>query len=211
MLVVVGLGNPGAAYRKTRHNAGYMLVDGIAIGKYLPEVAIHHTGSRVLKRLFANKIMFHKASGPFVKVEGELYGKRFLLVKPTTYMNESGKAVAYLVRRRIIRDLSELLVVVDDINLATGRVRLREKGSDGGQKGLGNIIDSLGTREFARLRIGVGPKPPGEDLREYVLKSFHPDEKKKFEESLEDASLIVGAWLSGGIEEARSEFSRLAN
>jgi len=211
LLVVVGLGNPGASYRNTRHNAGYMLVDGIASGEYICDAIMHQGGSKVLNRLFAGRNLFHKSSGPYVRIEGELNGKRFMLVKPTTYMNESGKAVSWLFKKGIVRDLSDVIVVVDDINLETGRIRLREKGSDGGQKGLRSIISHLGANEFCRLRLGVGPKPDGEDLKRYVLTSFRPDERVVMERSLSDAASVVEAWIEGGYESSQREVSRLSN
>ncbi len=211
MLVVLGLGNPGAAYRNTRHNVGYMVVDGIATGKYLSECVFGHGGSRVLRRLFAGKNMFRPTSGPFVKAEGELSGKTFMLAKSTSYMNESGGAAAWIVRKAIVKDISELLVVVDDVNLDLGRLRLREKGSDGGQKGLSHIIGRLGTDEFCRLRIGIGPRPDGEELKDYVLRSFRPEEHRDLEDVLIRASKIVGAWIEGGFQSAQREYSKQSN
>lgn len=209
MLVVVGLGNPGAAYRNTRHNAGFMVVDGIAEGKYLPDASFSRKGSRSLGRLFSNKVMFNKTSGPYVSLEGALSNTRFLLVKPTTYMNESGRALADIVRRGIVKEIDELLIVLDDIHLDVGRLRFREKGSSGGQKGLKNIIDILGTDEISRLRIGVGPRPDG-DLKEYVLGSFKPDERICFNDALENAARLVGSWIENGVPGITREYSRLS-
>ena len=209
MLAVVGLGNPGAGYKKSRHNAGYMLLDGIAESRFFTDAVIQKSRRRGLRRLFSPKGLFNKSSGPYVSIEGECSGKRFLLVKPTTYMNESGKALSYLVRRGIVKDLSEILIVVDDINLNLGRIRLREKGSAGGQKGLKSIIGYLGTEEFVRLRIGIGPCPGGEDLKKYVLSSFRPGEKEILDTSLEYASEVVEAWVKDGFEGAQRIIARV--
>jgi len=209
LLAVVGLGNPGAGYKNSRHNAGFMLLDGIAERRLFTDAVIQKSRRRVLRRLFASKGLFNKSPGPFVSIEGECAGKRFLLVKPATFMNESGKALSYLVRRGIVKDLAEILIVVDDINLNLGRIRLREKGSAGGQKGLNSIISYLGTEEFARLRIGIGPCPGGEDLKKYVLSSFRPGEKEILKTSLEVSSKVVEAWIKDGFEGAQKIIARL--
>ena len=207
---MVGLGNPGAAYKNTRHNAGYMLLDGIADGRFLDDVTIHRPRRKGLRRLFESKSQFGKTSGPYVSAEGTAGGKDFILIKPTTFMNESGKALLYLKRHGIVRNLSELLVVVDDVNLEFGRIRIREKGSAGGQNGLKSIISYLGTEDFARLRIGIGPKPEGEELKHYVLSSCKPEEKKLLESALLDASAVVMAWISEGFAGSQKVFSQLS-
>ncbi len=149
--MIVGLGNPGVSYKNTRHNVGFTLLDGIADGEYLPAAEIERSGSSSVRKLFKSRTPFGKASGPYVSTEGSYFGERFLLVKPTTYMNASGRAVTPLVRKGKIRDEGDLLVVVDDVNIPLGSLRLREKGSAGGQKGLKSIIESLGTDVFARF------------------------------------------------------------
>lgn len=209
MLAVVGLGNPGAGYKNSRHNAGFMLLDGIASGAFLENISFHRGGYFSIKRLFGYKGIFKKKSRPFGSGEGEIDGKRFLLVKPTTFMNESGKALSYMARRGIVRDISEFLVVVDDINLNIGRIRLRERGSAGGHKGLKSIINHLGTEEFARLRLGIGPKPNGEELNKYVLGSFRPEEREILDKSLREAATVVEAWITGGFENALKLMTRL--
>ena len=131
------------------------------------------------------------------------------LVKTTTFMNESGKAVTSLKTRGIIKDHSEFLVVVDDVDLDVGSIRLREKGSAGGHNGLKSIINNLGTDKFLRLRIGVGPRPDGSEIIDYVLSSFRPDESELFEESLLKASGIIEAWITGGYVSAQNKVSRI--
>jgi len=159
--------------------------------------------------LFGGGGPFEESAGPYVRVEGEIGGKRFLLAKPTTYMNESGRAVLHMVCRGVVEDMSEILVVVDDVNIPLGRLRLRERGSSGGQKGLQSIIDRLGTDEFNRLRIGVGPAPAEGDLKDFVLSSPPPREMEILERSLRLASAVVEAWITGGFAEAQTAFLRL--
>ena len=154
--LVVGLGNPGAEYEQTRHNIGFAALDTLAEEKKLK-----------FKR-------FKKLNAQWALTTIE--GKRLLLVKPLTYMNLSGQAVAPLMRAYDLA-LSDLLVVVDDVTLPLGRVRLRPKGSSGGQNGLKSIIQSLGNQEgFHRLRLAVGPQTEGQPLEDFVLEAF-PDEQ----------------------------------
>ncbi len=210
MRTVVGLGNPGARYRNTRHNAGFVLVDGIADGSLILRAAL--TCAKPMKslgRLFGKKDSFLRSSGPYVSLEGELDGTAFLLVKPTTFMNDSGRCIAHLTRKGVIRDIDELLVIVDDVNIDLGTLRFREKGSSGGQKGLQSIMESLGTTEFARLRIGVGPKPEGRDLRDFVLGGFTPKERKLFEDTVSRAADVVEGWIENGARGAQDTVSRL--
>lgn len=197
MLVIVGLGNPGAAYKKTRHNAGFMFLDGILESRFIEGAVFHQTGLDSIRSYFGKRRKFKKTSEPFVNIEGELSGKHFLLVKPTTYINESGKAFASLKTRGIIKDLSGVLVVVDDVDLNVGTIRLRQSGSAGGHKGLKSIINHLGTNEFSRLRIGVGPRPDGSEMVDYVLSTFRPEEFEIFGKSLYTASKVVEEWIKG--------------
>ncbi len=209
MLTIVGMGNPGAAYIKTRHNAGFMLLDGILECRFLKGSEFKKSCLGALKAFFGSGSKFKKTSGPFAKIEGELSGKRFLFIKPTTFMNESGKAVASLITRGIIKDHSELLVVVDDVDLDLGSIRLRKRGSAGGHNGLRSIITHLGTGEFTRLRIGVGPRPGGSEMVDYVLSSFRPEEWELLEKSLLLASEVVESWITGGYESAQNRISQI--
>ena len=211
MLTIVGLGNPGAAYRKTRHNAGFMLLDEIREGRLMSEATFPTAGFGIFRKKTNAFNKFKNVSGSTVYVanEGELSGKRFQLVKPATFMNESGKAFASLITKGIIKDLSDLIVIVDDVDLAVGSLRLREKGSAGGHNGLRSIIKHLGTIEFTRLRIGVGPRPEGNEMIDYVLGTFRPEEYEPFKRSLKDASLVVQAWITGGYEKANNAVSQI--
>ncbi len=207
MLAVVGLGNPGAAYRNTRHNAGFMVLDGMAEGRYGEGISIRQSGMEAIRSAFGIGDRFRKSSGLLVKLEAEYGGTPFLMVKPAAFMNESGKAVTSLRTRGLVKDISELLVVVDDVDLDLGKIRFREKGSAGGHNGMKSIIEALGTQEFARLRIGVGPRPGGRDMVEYVLGSFRPEEREPLEKSLHIAALVVKAWITGGMSGAQAELS----
>ncbi|MHB9028974.1 MAG: aminoacyl-tRNA hydrolase [Candidatus Latescibacterota bacterium] len=206
---MVGLGNPGAAYRHTRHNAGFMTLDGMVEGKYGSGAISFRSGSESDLRVFDLSDRVRKTAAPFVKLEGEMAGKRFLLVKPVTFMNESGRAAASLRTRGLVKDPSEMLVIVDDIDLAIGRLRFREKGSAGGHNGLKSIIGALGTDEFSRLRIGVGPRPPGAETVDYVLGSFRKEEWDILDKVFTAAALCIEAWLAGGAEGVRWELSKV--
>ena len=149
-LFVIGLGNPGSEYAYTRHNVGWLFLDYVA---------------------YREEIKFKPGRGDFYIGEGE----RFVLVKPTTFMNLSGIAVKQVVEQYEINNLESLLVVLDDADLPFGRLRLRLKGSAGSHNGLASVIMELGTEEVPRLRIGIG-RPEGMRLRDYVLSEFTDEE-----------------------------------
>ena len=179
--IIVGLGNPGEKYRITRHNAGFLMMD------YLAERA----GIRV------DRSKFKALVG-----DGEIAGKRVLLMKPQTFMNLSGEAVAEAARFYKIPP-ENFLVFSDDISLDVGRMRLRQKGSDGGQNGLKNIILQLSSDAFPRLRFGVGKKPhPDYDLASWVLSEFTKDEQKAIFDCFGVAYEGVIQYLSGKTEAA---------
>ena len=153
--IIVGLGNPGEEYRNTRHNAGFLAVDALA----------DRLGSHI------DRMKFHALT-----TEVTIGESRVLLLKPMTYMNESGVAVSEAASFYKIPS-DHILVISDDISLAPGKLRLRRKGSAGGQKGLKSIIEKLGTENFPRLRMGVGAKPhPDYDLASWVLSNFSKSE-----------------------------------
>jgi PTH1 family peptidyl-tRNA hydrolase len=174
--VIVGLGNPGSRYEGTRHNAGWMVIDRLA----------ERAGATGRTR----------AREGAASVRGRIDDLELLLVKPTTYMNLSGGAVrSVLARERApIRDL---LVVVDDFALPFGRLRIRERGSDGGHNGLRSIIDELGTQGFARLRVGIGEPARGE-ARQHVLGAFGADERSRLDEVIDAAADCVLDWATDG-------------
>ena len=155
--IVAGLGNPGKEYANTRHNAGFISIDGVA----------QKLGVRIDRSKFSALV-----------AEATLGGKRVLLLKPQTFMNLSGKAVAEAARFYKIPS-EKIIVISDDISLDVGRMRVRRNGSHGGQRGLLSIEEELGTREYPRIKVGVGQKPhPDYDLAAWVLSSFSESELK---------------------------------
>ncbi len=182
--LIVGLGNPGARYRGTRHNLGFDVVDELAARR----------GVRF-------------ADGPAEALVAAIPPDApvALLAKPLTYMNRSGTAVRDLLQAYGL-DLTDLLVVADDVNLPVGHVRARARGSAGGHQGLQSIIDALGTEEFARLRIGIG-RAAG-PLEEYVLERFRPEERVLIQEAVVRAADAVELFLSDGIDEVMNRYNR---
>ncbi|MCA1593838.1 MAG: aminoacyl-tRNA hydrolase [Acidobacteria bacterium] len=186
-MLVVGLGNPGAQYEWTRHNLGFMLVDFVA-----------REAGRDVKRTECRALVGH----------AELEGRRVELVKPQTYMNLSGESVACLLRKReSLTPASGLLVVSDDIALPFGMIRLRPCGSSGGQKGLQNIIASLKTDEFMRLRIGIKPEHPVGDTASFVLERFPHAQRVEVEKILERSAEALRAVIRDGIDKAMARYN----
>lgn len=182
--LVVGLGNPGSKYEKTRHNIGFEVVDRIAAGGSGVSFGRKHEG------LFA---------------ETEINHHRIWLLKPETFMNLSGRSVARALKF-LEGDLANLLVVCDDLNLPLGKLRIRKSGSDGGQKGLRDITAHLGGDQYARLRIGIGD--PGErDAADFVLSRFRPAELPVIEDALILATQAVAVWVTQGIDAAMNRFN----
>jgi PTH1 family peptidyl-tRNA hydrolase len=181
---IFGLGNPGRRFAGTRHNAGAMAVDVLA--------------RRHRIRLWRRR--FRSACG-----RGRIGGRGLWLVKPRTYMNLSGYAVAAATEELGIGP-GRILVISDDIDLPLGKIRLREKGSAGGHKGLQSIVDELGTQEFARLRVGVGA-PSGDDAAAYVLAPFDRGDAEVVTAALERAADAAEAWLEQGAARAMTAFN----
>ncbi|MGC8836974.1 MAG: aminoacyl-tRNA hydrolase [Anaerolineae bacterium] len=182
--LLVGLGNPGPEYARNRHNVGFMCLDRLA----------ERHGISLWRRK-------HHA----LVAEGQIRGHLVVLAKPQTFMNLSGQAVRPLVRHYGVA-LEDLLVVHDDLDLELGVLRLRRQGSSGGHKGVQHIIDTLGTREFPRLRIGIG-RPTQGDPVEYVLSDFTLDESIAMDRALDRAVEAIVAWLELGIEAAMNAFN----
>ena len=179
--IVVGLGNPGIQYARTRHNAGFMAIDALA-KKYKTEV---------------NRSKFKALVG-----EAEINGKRVLLMKPQTFMNLSGEAVGEAARFYKL-DADRVIVLSDDISLDVGRLRVRRKGSDGGHNGLKSIRAHLGADTYPRIKIGVGQKPCADyDLADWVLSAFSAEELKTLRESRETVAKGVEKILLGDIDGA---------
>ncbi|MGI6713766.1 MAG: aminoacyl-tRNA hydrolase [Bacilli bacterium] len=185
MKLIVGLGNPGKKYEHTRHNMGFLVVDLLAKWAKI----------ELDKRDF---------NGVFAKFKHQ--NEAIILFKPETYMNLSGKAVAEFINYFKI-PIEEVLIILDDIALAPGRIRLREKGSSGGQKGLQNIIDQLQTNEIKRLRVGTGEPPVGE-IVDYVLSKPDPEDWEKIKSGLLQARDAVIHYLEHGFAEAMNKFNK---
>ena len=187
MKLIVGLGNPGPEYDRTRHNVGFEVVDSLARRYAAGETA---------------RGRFHA-----VTVEGFVEGEKVLLLKPTTYMNRSGQSVSEAMRFYKLEPATDLLVVVDDLALPCGQIRLRPGGSDGGHNGLRDIRSKLGTAEYARLRIGIDP-PGAIPQKDYVLGKFRPDQRELVEEALATSVDAAATWARAGIEHAMNTFNQ---
>jgi PTH1 family peptidyl-tRNA hydrolase len=184
----VGLGNPGPEYADTRHNAGFRLADRLAerwgFGPF-------RRGERVRE------------------TAGTIGGTAVKVLKPQTYMNRSGAAVAPLRALPEFDPTRHLLILVDEVALPLGKFRLRGAGSAGGHNGLKSIEGALQRQDYARLRIGVGPKPPEvDDLADYVLAEFTPEERETLESLLDPMADAVESWLAEGIERAMTKFNK---
>jgi PTH1 family peptidyl-tRNA hydrolase len=183
--LVLGLGNPGEPYRDTRHNVGFRVIEELARRRGL-----------VADRLECNSLVA-EADGPL------------LLVKPQTYMNRSGYAARCFVERHSL-DPSSVLVVYDEVNLPLGRLRLRKSGSPAGHRGLESILENLRTDQIPRLRLGIaGPDgpPTGEELVEFVLSPFAPEDSEAVEAMIRRAADACECWLSEGPEAAMNRFN----
>jgi PTH1 family peptidyl-tRNA hydrolase len=181
--LVVGLGNPGEEYYDTRHNVGYIVVDML---------------SKVFKR------RFQPGKGSYYYFSKRYRNYNVIIAKPTTYMNISGKAVAELVDKYNI-DFNKMIIICDDINLTFGQIRIREKGSDGGHKGIESIIYSLENERFPRLRIGIGS--PDKDTKDYVLEKFSSTEMNEIREISNRANDAIFEWINNDIISAMNKFN----
>lgn len=184
--LIVGLGNPGAEYEKTRHNAGFMAVDLLA----------DKEDFKFTKR------KFNGACGEF-----KLKDKRILVLKPETFMNNSGTAVAAAKNFYKI-PLENIIILCDDMMLDVGKIRIRRKGSHGGHNGIRDIIEHLGTEEFARIKIGVGKKPrPDYDVISWVLGKFPQELSEDLEKSIERSVKAIKEIISRGIDSAMNKYN----
>lgn len=183
--LIVGLGNPGPQYTWTRHNFGFMVVDALAA-----------RGKASWRNSAANQGLLAKT---------EVESQPLLLLMPMTFMNNSGLSVKRLAARQGIA-LEDILVICDDLSLSFGTIRLRPSGSAGGHNGLKSIIGVLGSNQFARLRMGVGPQPAG-DAVDYVLSNFTRQEKKELPDIIDHALDCITSWVMGGAQVAMNEFN----
>lgn len=184
-MLIVGLGNPGDRYKNTRHNVGFMALDAIADALNIP----------------VNTIKFKGLYG-----EGRAFGKKVRLLKPTTYMNESGQSVRACMDYFKIEP-EEMLVLVDDIDIAFGTIRLRKSGSAGTHNGLKSIIYQVQSDQFPRLKIAVGKKNPHMDLANFVLSTFTDEEAKTMDETIEKAKNAALLFLKSGPDEAMNTYN----
>lgn len=183
--MIVGLGNPGREYARNRHNIGYQVVD-----------------------LLAKKhgLRFDKRQGKARLALGSIGGQPVILLKPRTFMNESGLAVAPVARFYRVAP-ADILVIFDDLDLPLGRIRLRPEGGTGGHKGMASVVEKLGRSDFPRLRVGID-RPPGRmDPVDYVLQDFSAEQEEVMAEVRERAVAAVERWLMAGIEAAMNEFN----
>lgn len=187
MNLIVGLGNPGPNYQRTRHNIGFQSVDALSSAY---RIQLSHTDSI-------------SQWG-----RGVIRGKEVLLVKPQTYMNLSGKSV-YAVISHFHLTYQNLLVIHDDMDLSVGRIRIREKGGSGGHRGLASIIQCLGASDFPRLRVGIGRPCYQQEPKEYVLKAFSKEEKAIVAEVIEIVVQCVEVILDEGVPMAMNKFNNL--
>jgi len=183
--MIVGLGNPTKTYDGTRHNIGFAVIDQIAADQ---DISVNEKK--------------HKAK--FGK--GYIGGEKVILAKPQTYMNLSGESVRVLMDYYKVSE-DELIVIYDDTSLDVGQIRIRQKGSAGGHNGIKSIISHLGTMEFPRIKVGIGSKPPGFDLADYVLSKFKEGEKDVIKEAVISASDAVRVIITDNIDEAMNRFN----
>lgn len=186
MYIIAGLGNPGKEYENTRHNIGFDVIDKIA----------EKANIDVLEKK-------HKA----LIGKGYLAGQKVVLAKPQTYMNLSGESIRELADYYKVDPETEIIIISDDISLSVGQIRVRKKGSAGGHNGLKSIIARLGTEGFMRVKMGVGEKPKGWDLADYVLGHFSKEERKEMDEAALRAVDAVQMMVSGDADAAMNHFN----
>jgi len=180
---VIGLGNPGRDLAATRHNLGFEVVD-----------------------FLAGEAKFVAGKGSYYRCDTQVSSSDVVLLKPTTYMNRSGVAIAEFAGSEGLTP-QELLVIADDFNLPLGRIRLRQSGSDGGHNGLASIIFHLASEDFPRLRMGIGPVPEGHPAEEFVLEPFAEGELETARDMVARAADAVKVWLADGYERAATQFN----
>ncbi len=187
MYIIVGLGNFAKEYVNTRHNIGFDVIDKLA----------EQENIAMLEKK-------HKA----VIGKGVVAGQKCILAKPVTFMNLSGESVRELIDYYKVDETTELIVISDDISLAVGQLRVRKKGSAGGHNGLKNIIAHLGHDSFIRIKVGVGEKPKGWDLADYVLGHFSAQERKLMDEAALRAADAIRTIITQGADATMNEFNR---
>ena len=190
MYLIVGLGNPEKKYDKTKHNVGFDAIDEMIDEYDIPSSGISMKG------------MYGK---------GFIGGEKVMVMKPLTYMNLSGHAVRAFVDYYNIDVQSELIVIYDDVDMAAGQLRIRKKGSAGSHNGMKSIIQMLGSTDFTRIRVGIGPKPEKWDLADYVLAPFSRDERVKVDGVIEDIPDIIKTIVEDGVDIAMTRYNTQKN
>ena len=187
MYIIAGLGNPSREYAHTRHNAGFDTVDILADKN----------------NISVDTVKFKALIG-----KGIVAGQKVIIVKPQTYMNLSGESLREVVDYFKIDVSSELIVVYDDIYLEPGNIRIRKKGSAGGHNGMKSIIHQLGSEDFIRVRVGVGEKPKGYDLADYVLSHYSKDDAEAMQDGMIKAVNAIESLLTEDVDKVMSEYNR---
>lgn len=198
MKIVIGLGNPGSEYAGTRHNVGFDVVDAVAerLG-WVRKGEFNRMAKNAFDALVVDGVLSMHSIGGTEKV---------LLVKPVTYMNRSGQSVAAAMNFYKLTP-AEVLVIVDELALPSGRIRLKADGSDGGHNGLRSVQQMLGTNQYPRLRVGIDSPPPGFAGRDYVLGKYSPEQKPLIETAIGRAAGCVVTWIDEGIVKAMNQFN----
>ncbi len=191
--LIAGLGNIGEEYAFTRHNVGFLVADALA---------------KSLQKDESNSSKLFKSDRLAMVNESKFKGKNLVIIKPTTYMNLSGKAVNYWLQTEKI-PVENLLVITDDLALPYGTLRLRKKGSDGGHNGLSDIITTLGTVDYARLRFGIGSEFSKGKQVDYVLGQWDEEEQKTLQDRIDTCVKIVKSFVSIGIERTMTDFNKM--
>lgn len=186
MYLIAGLGNPGKQYERTRHNMGFDTIDELVDRHRIPGSGMQH------------KAMYGK---------GMIAGEKVILAKPLTYMNLSGDSVREFINYYKMDPETELIIIYDDIDLEPGQIRIRKKGSAGGHNGMKSIISQIGTQNFYRVKVGVGAKPAGWDLADYVLGRFSTKEREEVDKAIEEAADAVEVILGEGIDAAMNKYN----
>lgn len=187
MYLIVGLGNPGRQYEATRHNMGFDTIDYLVEKHRIPQ----------------GGVKFNAMYG-----KGIIGGEKVILMKPLSYMNLSGGPIREMVNYFKIDPETEMIVIYDDIDLEPGQLRIRKQGSAGGHNGIKDIIRQLGTEKFLRIKVGVGAKPKGWDLADYVLGHFSDSERKLIDEAIEKAGDAAEKIISDGVDAAMNEYNK---
>ncbi|MDP2939617.1 MAG: aminoacyl-tRNA hydrolase [Candidatus Omnitrophota bacterium] len=185
--LIVGLGNPGKDYEKSRHNLGFRVVSELAKG-----FKLRFKKSEVLQSLI---------------LQAKIKNENVLLCLPLVFMNNSGEAVKKIIARKKI-NFKDLLIVLDDVNLQSGSLRIRAAGSSGGHNGLNSIIESLGATQFSRLRLGIGITKRNPDLTDFVLASFSKEEERSLLPVIKKAKDCILSWIKQGVIKTMNEFNQ---